>query len=279
MTNPLERYFRQPKLYVRLPSQGQYYQTDDVETSLSGEVAIYAMSVMDQIAVKTPDALLNGEALLKVIKNCAPGIKNPKQLVEPDINSVLLAIRIASLGPDLELETKCPNCGKDHTFGVDLGSMLECQTDMPLDDHHVELGSDLVVHVRPYNFRQRHLSLLNELEETKTVTLLNSNQSLDETQKMTQLGDHVTRMAERTFDILSESITAIDIVPTQEQVTNTDHIKEFIKGIPQSQAQAIIDKVKDLNRSGLDTGIDLACDACGHKWNHTLDFDPTSFFG
>jgi len=57
-TNPLQQYFRQPKIYIKLPSGGVFNKLG----SLQGDVTnmpVYGMTGMDEIIMKTPDALMS----------------------------------------------------------------------------------------------------------------------------------------------------------------------------------------------------------------------------
>jgi len=99
----LSKYYRAPKLYVRIPSQGAF--NPDMEQSMSGELAIMAMTGRDETMIKNPDALLNGEAVTSVIKSCVPGIKEPSELPITDIDTLLIAIKIAKpLMPSLKFK-------------------------------------------------------------------------------------------------------------------------------------------------------------------------------
>ena len=277
MTNPLEQYFRSPKLYVKLPSKGQYYPPDMINLAVNQEIAVYPMSALDQILMRTPDALLNGDALLKIVKNCVPDIQNVKQLVEPDINTLLLAIRIASVGPSMELELNCPACQQENNYQIDLSAIIETQSEMETNNT-VELDGQLLVHLRPYNFEQRNLTLLNEVQQAQAIALLESNQDMDETQKLQELGNHVSKMAARTFEIVAKSITHITILATSTVVAEQEHIQEFLSKISKIQADAIITKLKEMNNVGIDNTCHFVCEHCQHTWDHQLDFDPSSFF-
>ena len=83
--NPLSDYFRGTSAYIKLPSCGFYNDPGDIETSENGEIEIYPMTTSDELLFKSPDALLNGEAIAKVIQSCAPGIKNVKNLLMNNI--------------------------------------------------------------------------------------------------------------------------------------------------------------------------------------------------
>lgn len=277
MNNPLHQYFRTPKLYIKLPSRGQFYHKDFMKLSVNQELAVYPLTAIDQIMLKTPDAMLNGESLLKVVKNCVPDVSDVKQLVEPDINSILLAIKIASSGPSLSYTTACPSCSAENNYNIEIQSFLDTQTYVD-PDSQLTIDDALVVHVRPYNFEQRNLQLLNEIEESQSLKLLNSNEELNETQKMQELGNLVNSMANRTFELVSKSITHVTITQTGEQVTDPKFIEEFVKSISSTQANAIIDHIKELNRSGIKSETQFVCESCTHEWTAPVDFDPTSFF-
>ena len=64
--NPLAGHFRTPKLYTSLPSGGDYYNLDIIDTSLD-EHAVYSMTAKDELIMKNPDALLNGDAVIQVM--------------------------------------------------------------------------------------------------------------------------------------------------------------------------------------------------------------------
>jgi hypothetical protein len=276
MTNPLSQYFHTPKAYAQLPTRGKFYTSDFLTLAVNGEIAVYPLTAIDQIMLKTPDAMLNGDALLSVFRNCVPGVKDPKKLVEPDINTLLVAIRIASSGPTMEVDTKCPSCGKEHNFGIDLSVFIETQSyvDGPC---YVEIDGALQVFLRPYNFEQRNLQLLNEVEQARSIRTLEETDTTD-AEKISSVTKQVSRMAQRTLDIMAMSITEIKIISSGEMVTNQEYIQEFVKGIPTTSANAIIDKLKELNKTGIDTETSFQCDGCSHTWSQSIDFDPTSFF-
>ena len=103
MTNPLRQYFRRPALYLTLPSRGKFYPEGALEMPENGELAVYPMTAIDEITSKTPDALFNGNAVPEIIKSCVPGIKDPWAVPSVDMDAILVAIRAATNGNDLEI--------------------------------------------------------------------------------------------------------------------------------------------------------------------------------
>ena len=109
-SNPLKQYFRQPAIYLKLPSNGRFWPAGSLEMPPNQELPVFPMTAMDEISYKTPDALFNGQATVDVIQSCVPAIKDAWQIPMVDMNPVLVAIRIASSGHNINIESKCPAC-------------------------------------------------------------------------------------------------------------------------------------------------------------------------
>ena len=100
-SNPLAKHFRQPALYVKLTSNGSFWPDGSLDLPVTGEIPIYPMTTKDEITLRTPDALINGTSVVKVIESCAPNIKDAWKMPTVDVDSTLIAIRIASYGPKM----------------------------------------------------------------------------------------------------------------------------------------------------------------------------------
>ena len=74
--NPLAKHFRQPQLYIQLPSKGKYYPPGTLEMPVTKELPVYPMTAKDELSFMTPDALLNGQGTVDVIQSCIPNIKD-----------------------------------------------------------------------------------------------------------------------------------------------------------------------------------------------------------
>ena len=118
MTNPLSAYFRQPSLYIQLPSGGNYWPEGSIQIPVTGELAVLSMTAADEILLKTPDALFNGEATVNLIQNCVPAIQDAWQTPMLDLETILIAIRIASVSESLSIETQCPKCSETSDFDL-----------------------------------------------------------------------------------------------------------------------------------------------------------------
>src|SRR6056300_1054131 len=91
----------------------------------TGELPVYAMTAKDELTFKTPDALLNGQATVDVIQSCIPNIKNAWAMPSIDLDAVLTAIRIASIGETMDMTVTIPNTEIETTYTVDLRRVLD----------------------------------------------------------------------------------------------------------------------------------------------------------
>ena len=167
----LSKYYRAPKLYVRVPSQGAF--NPDIEQSMSDELAIMAMTGRDESMMKNPDALLNGEAITSVIKSCVPGIKDPKDLPITDIDTLLIAIKIATNGDEHEVSAKCPKCNTETKGVVNLRNVLPTAKLLEAE-YPVKLDTGVTVYVKPYTYALQTEAALAAFDETKTCLLYTS---------------------------------------------------------------------------------------------------------
>ena len=125
-TNPLAGHFRQPKLYMKLPSGGLFNTDEDLDFPESKEVAVFPMTAKDEILMKNPDALLNGEAVVQVIKSCVPSVLKPQELTNIDVDAILMGIHSATYGDEMEVTAKCKNCeDKELTCTTSLQDSLD----------------------------------------------------------------------------------------------------------------------------------------------------------
>ncbi len=273
--NPLSQYFRQFKTYIKLPSQNYYYPAGVVELNDAGELGILAMTAQDEILLQNPDALLNGEAVLEIIKSCVPAVKKPNQLLSNDINALVTAIRHATYQQDVELKSNCPKCKAENTFGIDLGLALENMTLLE-PEYSVTTRSGLTVKVKSYGFGDLMKAIRARFEMQKIQTSVESD-NLTEEQKIQAFGRSFKEIATIKFEVLASSIVSVSNQDQSMVVTNTQHIKEFLANVEKSDVDLISDLIDEINQIGVERTFQASCQKCQHVWRHDIEFNPTNF--
>ena len=151
-SNPLSKFFRTPSVYAKLPSNGKWYPEGAIDLPIGGQIPVYPMTAQDEIMIRTPDALMNGEGLVHVIASCCPNIKTPWEMPVVDVEAMLVAIRIASYGESMTVPHKCSNCGEISDYEVSLPQLMD-QYRCP-NYGHVSLNG-LTIHLKPITLRQK----------------------------------------------------------------------------------------------------------------------------
>lgn len=275
--NPLQKFFRQPSLYIRLPTQNRWYTFDDLELVNNSEIPVYGLSAIDDIMLNTPDAMLNGQALERVIKNCVPAIKNVKNILIPDLETIFVAIRIATNEGKYDYDKKCPKCGHENNFDIQCQHLLDTMSFIEEQDTMIQIDDQLIVYVKPYTFEMRQLYIQKEFEEEKLLRSM-SLPTQDEFVAAKLAGEMVDRLTRMTFSLVSNSITKVHLVNEKLDVTENDFINEWLTSISSTQANAVIKKVSELNSIGVNKSLEIQCQSCGYEWNDKLNFDPVDFF-
>lgn len=163
--NPLAKHFRQPVLYIKLPSGGRWWAENSLELPVTGEIPVYAMTARDEITMKTPDALLNGSSTVQVIESCCPSIQDAWKMPTVDLDTVLLAIRLATYGKAMDFTANCPHCStaneKTLDISVILGNIRLADWTTPVQAQGLEIV------LKPQTYQEYNTNNLNNFEEQK----------------------------------------------------------------------------------------------------------------
>jgi hypothetical protein len=272
--NPLANYFRQPKLYLRLPSHGKFYPEGALDTSEIDEYPVYAMTAKDELMFKTPDALMNGQATVEVIKSCVPAIKNPWQMPSLDLDAVLIAIRMATFGEQMEMHATCPSCQHFNDFTLNLVHYLDKIADT---EYQTEINvPPLTIHIRPYSYKEISRTAMKGLEQQKIFNIVNSEDMPDE-EKIQKFGDSFVKLTELTVDVVAGCVTKIST--PDGDVDDLESIKEFIGNAPSNVFNAVNDRIMDMKEQLSLKAQDVECSECKNQWNVEVTMDQTNFFG
>lgn len=271
--NPLQQFFRQPAIYLRLPSQGQFWDQDALEQTQIQELPVFPMTAIDEITYRTPDALFNGQAVVDVIQSCVPNVLNAWNTPIVDLNAILVGIRIASYGNEMELTTTCPACQTTADFGLNLHTVLE-QLRCPNYEKPLRNG-DLEIQFRPMTFQQQNASNVEQFENQRMIRIIPDSELSEEEKlrEMTQVMKNITRLTVRA---LTHSIASIR-TPTA-LVTDSEHIQEFLTHCDRTVFSSIRDRAVELRADTELRPLDLKCENCGNEYQQQIGLDQANFF-
>jgi len=272
-SNPLKQFFRQPALYVKLPSGGQYWPKGSLEMPPNQELPVLPMTAIDEITYRTPDALFNGSAVVSVIESCIPAVKDAWGAPSIDISAMLMAIRIASFGSEMTVESTCPACKKSEEYVSDLhGLMANIRT--PDFAETIKHG-DLEIFFRPVSYKE--ISALNtrQFDQQRVVTML-PDADMPEAEKIKLLDKAMQEIAELTLQAIKFSINGIRTPAAF--VTEPGFIDEFLKNCDRKLFNEIKDAAVHLRESSENEPMKITCTNCQHEYSQTVVLDASNFF-
>jgi len=270
--NPLQKYFRQPKLFVGLPSRGLFSKSGTLEGNLE-QMPIFGMTGMDEIMMKTPDALFNGETTVKIIESCCPNIKNAWEVCSLDLDLLLIAIRVATYGQNMGITHTCKNCTAVNDFEVDLTKMIEHYGGKTYDNK-VIMG-DLTVHISPLSYkRMTEYNLENFKLQKKLSSLYDIEDQNRQQEEITKLYQELALLQTQIF------IDGVDSVETPDGVVDQkEFIKEWLKNSEKSMFEYIKQKIEENRKQWTLPTLPVDCPECGTHAELEVQMDQSNFFG
>lgn len=268
----LSRYYRIPGLNVRLPTGGAFLPPGSFHPTMTGEVPVFPMRAADELLLKSPDALMSGFAIEKLIESCVPAIENPREISTPDLDVVLLAIRAATYGDMMPVSAACPKCKHVSEFECHLPGMVATVSPIPAENP-VRLADDIVVYVRPFNLSNATRVAVASFEEARRMQSLDGAEDATRRQAM---NESFQRLSELNVAMASDCVVRV-VVP-EGSVTDKKEIAQFVGNMQRKWFRKVEDKLKELNQMGMNKKLDVQCEKCEHTWQTEVEFDPASFF-
>lgn len=248
-TNPLIGYMRQPKIYVRLPSNGLFWEEGSIVIPENNEFPVYSMTARDELTFKTPDALMNGQAVVDVIQSCIPNIKDAWKCPGLDLDFILIAIRTATYGGKMTISHQVPGTDETVDYEIDLTAVMDQILSTTQWNETVAISPDITCGVKPLSYRQMTNVSIKTFESQKAMQSVAGSDMSDE-QKLEFFNQGLAQLTELTVKTIAES--TFYVKTPDAFVEDTDFIREFI----QNADASLIQKIQDLiNENKKTSGI------------------------
>ena len=220
-----------------LPSKGKLYLED-----VNPEVVLSSMKAKHEM-LRLSATEESHKIMAQIIDDCIEtdfGISS-YDLCLGDFQFLLFKLRIVTFGNNYELLGKCPFCGFEQTYKIDLDSL----------------------ETKEYT---------NSYEELKHLTLPVGGEELLLTYQTPRMLDRInTKMREyrkrhRDLDenptILYNIMSVIDEV--NGEIPDAIELEEWIKELPLADATAIVNRIDEMNNSiGVNLFVEDSCRICG----------------
>lgn len=276
--NPLSKYTKIEEIYIKLPTNNKIPYVPGALDNESVECGVCARSARDELLFNNPEALMNGQAVVNVIENCVPNVKDASKLYVSDIEALLIAIKLATKEKTYDINTKCPSCEKEGSFERDLQYLINTMTYLE-EAPVLALDSGLVLYFSPITWHL-HSEMATDLYKLRQEMKVNDKLELSDEEKIRFGNTIVEKMAEFQFKNICESIRYIELPDDEStKVEDKKFIKEWVAEQPKAVLTQIMQSIEEMNRIGISNEMDVVCSECNHEWTlEGIRFDPTSFF-
>ena len=273
--NPLKQYFRKPGIWIKLPSQGNFYKDKPTDLNEMGEIPIYPLTAKDELMLKNADALLNGSAITQMINSCAPSITDPMVMPAIDLDAVLVAIKRCTYGESQDVTCSCPKCETANEVSINLNQIISSIKSVEKLEP-VELDNGIKVFIKPVTVH----NLLNlnwvQFEQIRNIQLAEQN-NVDETTKVNLMQKSYQVLTEKNIDIVSSCIDTV-LLPDGIAVTDNENIKDWINDLSKPDFTKIEESIMVTSSMGIDKEFNVNCKNCNTDFKSSLDLNPTTFF-
>ena len=306
--NPLLKKIQLPGTRFRLPSRGIFYTDGELDESVvDGEIEIFSMTTVDEIALRSPEMLFNGQAIERVFKRCIPDIKKPLKLLSKDVDFILACLRVVSYGNVYTLRTRCPECedvqqkinqAKYEEFLEEVEGKAADQNvpiELALQDEKVQTRIKAITGKR--SDEQTYSIDLNGIVVNKTTEIdkdemvkysfdLSNGQrvhmkpmDMESTVATYQFqNDQNDLNLEEVEDFLAFIISCT--VQKVDDITDEEMIQEWAKAMPLQLKREMREAQEKLSMWGTDFDYTVVCQAdnCDHERNISTLLNPITFF-
>jgi hypothetical protein len=274
--NPLAKHFRQPQIYLKLPSEGRWWAEGSLDLPITGELPVYAMTAKDEITMKTPDALMNGTSTVNVVQSCCPNIKDAWKMPAIDLDPILIAIRIATYGNEMEFTSICPHCTNKNESAIDLTVLLDKVK--PIDYSKTVKNEDFEIILKPQNFEEFNKNNRLAFEEQRIIKLVQS-ESLDDDEKLTKFNELFQQLIDTGIGQVSKSIAGIKM-SDGTVVDNPEFIREFLDNCEREIWDGLKETLDGIRAQSKFNEITITCDNtdCKKEYITPFAFEQTNFF-
>jgi hypothetical protein len=273
--NPLKQYFRKPGIWIKLPSQGNFYKNKPLELNDMGEIPVYPLTAKDELMLKNADALLNGSAITQMINSCTPTIDDPMAMPAIDLDAILVAIKRCTYGETQDVTCNCPKCETANEVSINLNQIISSIKSVEKLEP-VVFDNGITVFIKPVTVN--NLLSLNwvQFEQIRNIQIAEQNNT-DETTKVNLMQRSYQVLTEKNIDIVSSCIDTV-LLPDGVAVTDQHDIKDWVNDLSKPDFTKIENSIMVTSTMGIVKDFDVNCKNCNSEFKSSLDLNPTTFF-
>jgi hypothetical protein len=257
-----------------LPSRGKFWPPGSIDLAEDGTIGVMPLTATDEILLKSPEGLLSGSSIVSSIVSCVPSIKNPWLMPAIDVDTVFIAIRLASFNHTLEVSSECKHCGHNNDNALDLRTLLDSIPKGNIQNKHIVNG--LTFEFAPYTFEFINKNNKAKFDQEQLArSVITEATPTDEKSKY--FATIFNQLATHNVESLVIAINKI-VLQNGAVVTDKAQLTEFINAADRKTIQDIRNNLVKMNDAASIPDITLTCSECDETYKTTVEFNQSNFF-
>ena len=219
--------------------------------------------------------------MVDVIQSCVPDIKDAWQIKSYDLDTILVAIRIATYGETMEINFNVPGANESVAHTVNLPAILD-EIQKTTVDTAFTLKDGLKITVQPLTYRDMTSTSLQTFQQQKMYSAIQDSELPDE-DKATRFNDAFKKLTDLNASILLKNMASITMTDGTV-ITDAAHIKEFVDNANATVIKEIETKLMDLRTQGAVKPLKLKASeeqikkGAPASYEVPVTFDTSNFF-
>lgn len=282
--NPLQKFYRKVKFSITLPSRGKWYPKGTLSSN-DGTLEIYAMTAADDTRFKTNEVLVSPIATYDLIKSCAPQITDPENMPTVDLDAVILSIRRASYGNNMNFIVPVPNTTLTQPVNLDIEKLIHdipniselWDEDLIIKDESLEI----VIRLAPLPLRSLFATTKQLFKQQHIAEKISKNESSND-EKIEEIDQQLKTLSTINVNVVAESIKNIKC---GDYVTDKpSEIRQFINQIDLAYFHAIKNHIEEqkkktaFNKIRIEATQEQIAAGAPSTWEADIEFNLTNFF-
>ena len=255
MENPLQGYYRNKEIFVKMPTGGKWMENPPKLTS-DGEIGVRPMTVKDELILTVPDALYNGEAMFDLIQSICPDIQDITDISLPDVDVILLASRASSYDKKFPVDAKCPHCEAQQLFDIDLQIVLS-QIQSVTDSIELQV-EDLLIEMRPNTLAAVNANRIKTSETARIMLDIKKQEDLADENLREKYSEQLAQIAAANFILIADAIVQVTM-PDGTIVKDRQHLVDWLANSNRSTVDLISRHQLKMNLNGLPKEYTFNC--------------------
>lgn len=212
---------------------------------------------------------------MSIIQSCCPNIINAWDTPSIDVDALLIAIRVASYGNSMDIESTCPHCKATNEYTVDLNQVLG---NIAAPDYSKTISiNGLTIAMKPQPYFSVNKTNMANFEEQRILDTVRDD-SLSDEEKSSRYQTHLQRLVDLNLMVMVDSTDYIQ-TPDGNRVTNPIFIAEFYKSTDRIVTKTVRTWLEEAAKVAAIKPVQIECDDCKKTFDLSVVFDYANFFG